>query len=100
MLEHIENCLEQEEAFCTAACRFIWTGRAFCERISKGRFRAAYQIYRNAVGFPWIACAICEENCRNFCARKDFGGAVEMKRLEQACLAYSGLPEPGPLSLA
>ncbi|MCJ7834081.1 heterodisulfide reductase-related iron-sulfur binding cluster [Cuneatibacter sp. NSJ-177] len=94
MLEHIENCLEQEEAFCTAACPFHLDGRAFCERISKGRFRAAYQIYRNAVGFPRIACAICEENCRNFCARKDFGGAVEMKRLEQACLAYSGLPEP------
>jgi len=82
----ITECLQNEPPFCTVACPFHLDVRDFIDKLKRGGFQAAYRAYGNAVGFPAIVAALCDEPCRGVCPRKDSGGAIDMRRLEQAAI--------------
>lgn len=88
-LENFEHCLQREIPFCTGACPFDMDVLNFMEKASRGSMKAAFGVYRNAVGFPRIARELCDAPCKTFCPRSEHGGAIQMDRLEQACIALT-----------
>lgn len=85
------SCLIHEEAQCTSSCPFHLDVRAWIEKMQEGRFNAAYRLYLNTVGFPGIVSETCPAPCRESCLMQRHGGAIRMRELEQAALAYNTL---------
>jgi Fe-S oxidoreductase len=94
-----EECLEREDAFCTAECPFRLDVREFVARLSRGGFNSAYRLYSNAVGFPAVVSAICDEPCRAVCARKTLDEAVSLRLLEDACVRHASNTKPNNYNL-
>lgn len=90
----IEHCLQNEPAFCTAACPFGLDVKDFIGKVQRGAFQAAYKAYMNTVGFPGIVAALCPEPCKGVCPRGTCGGAVEMRQLERAAIVHARNLEP------
>ena len=64
--------------------------RSLLEKVSKGRWVAAYKTLRNATVFPAIVSALCDQPCRAHCQRTLLGDeALAMRDLEAACLRYA-----------
>ncbi len=82
----ITECLQNEPPFCAVACPFHLDVRDFIDKVKRGGFQAAYRAYLNAVGFPGIVAALCDEPCQGVCPRKTSGGAISMRLLEQAAI--------------
>jgi hypothetical protein len=92
MDEYLTNfgaCLQKEPPFCGADCPFRMDVHDLVEKIRKGMWNAAFKVYRNAVGFPHIAAALCHAPCKAVCPLGGRGGAVELALLERACLAFA-----------
>ena len=94
-----ECCLEREDAFCTSACPFRLDVREFVARIGRGGFNAAYRAYSNAVGFPAIVAALCDEPCRGACARSGLDGAISLRLLEKAAVDYAANTKPNSYNM-
>jgi Fe-S oxidoreductase len=90
----IENCLQHEPPFCTAACPFGLDVKDFIGKVQRGGFQAAYKAYLNTVGFPGIVAALCPEPCKGVCPRSACGGAISMRLLERAAIAHARNLEP------
>ncbi|MDX9991921.1 MAG: FAD-dependent oxidoreductase [Anaerolineales bacterium] len=96
---NIQDCLQNEPAFCTAACPFRLDVRDFIEKIQRGAFNGAYRMYLNAVGFPAIVSALCDQPCQGVCPRRVSDEAISLRRLEAAALSYARNTEPNNYNL-
>ncbi len=94
-----EACLQNEPAFCTAVCPFHLDIRDFIAKLQRGSFNAAYRTYLNAVGFPGIVAALCDEPCKNVCPRRTTDGAISMRLLETAATDYARNLNPNNYNL-
>lgn len=83
-LDNFKNCLEKEEPFCRSACPFRFDVIGMMERIKRGAYRGAYQLYRDRVVFPEIVSILCPKPCEAVCPRKDYGGSLRIRDLEKA----------------
>ena len=84
------RCFHGEPASCSYACPFHLDIRSFLEKAAKGRWLAAYKTLRNAVVFPVIVSALCDQPCRNHCQRVPVGDeAIALRDLEAACIRYT-----------
>lgn len=92
-------CLEREEAFCSSSCPFHIDVPELVERIARGGFNSAYRMYSNAVGFPAIVAAICDEPCKGACPRGEIDGAVSLRMLERACVDHAANRKPNNYNL-
>jgi len=93
-LDNFKNCLEKEPPFCRVACPFGLDVIDIVEKLKRGAFRSAYQSYRDAVLFPGIVSEICTQPCKAVCPRAEFGGAIELRMLEEALVKYTENQEP------
>jgi Fe-S oxidoreductase len=94
-----ETCLEGEPAFCTTACPFHLDVRDFVAKMQRGSFNLAYRAYLNAVGFPGIVTALCDEPCKPVCPRGTMDGAIAMRLLEKAAIDYARNTDPNSYNL-
>ncbi len=92
-------CLEREAAPCVSACPFHFDIREFIPRVERGAFNLAYRLYANAVAFPRIVAAVCDERCRAGCPRGRAGGAVNLKLLEKAAVTYAARTAPNSYNM-
>ncbi|MBQ9881024.1 MAG: NAD(P)-binding protein [Synergistes sp.] len=92
-------CLEKEAAPCVSACPFHFDVREFIPKVERGVFNPAYRAYANAVAFPRIVSEICDEPCRAGCPRRESGGPVNLKLIEQASVKYAARTEPNSYNL-
>jgi Fe-S oxidoreductase len=84
------KCFRGEPASCSFACPFHIDIRSFLEKAGKGRWAAAYKVLRNAVVFPAIVSALCDQPCRSRCRRTQTGDeAIALRDVEAACLRYT-----------
>lgn len=90
----IQDCLQNEPAFCTAACPFHLDVRDFGEKMHRGGFNAAYRLYLNTVGFPAIVAALCDEPCKAVCPRRLTDGTISLRLLEKASVDYARNLDP------
>lgn len=94
-----ECCLEKEDAFCTSACPFHLDVREFAARMQRGSANAAFRTFANAVGFPAVVAALCDEPCKGVCPREKTDAAVELRLLEKAALDYAANKRPNNYNL-
>lgn len=87
--EMAQRCMRDEPAYCTNACPLRIDVKAFLEKIKNNKLNAAYRLYRNAVLFPQIVSAVCDAPCGGSCMRKSFGGAIAIRKIEEACCLYA-----------
>lgn len=92
--KQFNNCLQNEKPFCTNACPFHVDVLDFQAKMGRGSYNAAYKTFRNAVGFPDIAAALCKEYCAPSCPRKDVDKAVQLNLLEKTCMAKATKKDP------
>ena len=95
-LPAFKTCVQKEPAFCTARCPFHMDVTDFIDKVQTGRFDAAYRIYKNAAGFPAIACALCPEPCKDVCPLDE---PIEMKLLEAASIEHAKRKTPNDYNL-
>jgi Fe-S oxidoreductase len=88
------RCVQEEPAYCQAACPLNVNVRAFCAALGKGDYRGARKILSKAVPLPDILGRICDHPCEEACIRAEKGGAIGIGRLERACLEKSPPPPP------
>lgn len=85
----VARCFNGEPASCSYACPFSLDIRSFLEKVSKGRWTAAYKLLRNAVVFPSVVSLLCDQPCRGHCQRAQIGDEpLAMRDLEHACIKY------------
>ena len=85
--QHTDRCFRGEPATCSFACPFRMDIRSFLDRVARGRWPAAYRVLRDAVIFPVVVSALCDQPCRSACQRTLLGDeALEIRELEVACL--------------
>ena len=86
---YTEKCFNGEPATCSLACPFRMDVRQLLSNIAKGRWSAAYKIYRGAVLFPVMVSRLCPRPCLGRCQRADLGDEpIDMGALEEACVKY------------
>jgi NADPH-dependent glutamate synthase beta subunit-like oxidoreductase len=92
---YTQRCFHGEPASCSYACPFRLDIRAFLEKAGKGRWLPAYKALRNAVVFPVIVSALCDQPCRAHCQRTLLGDeAIAIRDLEAACIRYTKNHKP------
>lgn len=67
--------------------------------MKRGGFDGAFKTYRDAVGFPLIASALCHAPCKGVCSRKETDSAIELLLLEKACISFAGDRSPTDYNL-
>ncbi|MCL2122157.1 MAG: NAD(P)-binding protein [Clostridiales bacterium] len=72
-----------------SACPFPFDIRDFLDKLRRGRFDAAYRIYRNAVVFPDIVWRLCPVFCKEACVRSAADSTLSMPMLERACIEHA-----------
>jgi Fe-S oxidoreductase len=86
-------CIQEEAAYCSAACPVHVDIRTLTKEIKKGNFDKALKLYKKQVLFPGIISRICDEPCREVCIRKELDEAVAVRMLEKSCVDYANLTE-------
>lgn len=94
-----ELCTAEEAAACTAACPLHVDGRELCRLIASGDCEAAFKLYRKQAPFAGILAYTCEAPCKDFCIRKDFGGAISIEKLERVLMSEFKKEERAPVFL-
>lgn len=87
--ELAQRCTRDEPVYCTNACPLHVNVKAFLDKMKNNKLNAAYKLYQNAVLFPRIVSAICDEPCGESCMRESFGGKIAIRKIEQACCLYA-----------
>ncbi len=95
------RCIQEQPPACVAACPVHVDARAMAAAIAEGDFASAAKIFKKSVPFPGIISRVCDQPCQAVCKRGEAGGAVAVRALEKACLAWaeggmeSGFLPPG-----
>lgn len=84
-------CIQEQPAWCVAACPLHVDARAFLARAANGDWAAARKILERTMPFPGILGRICDHPCQAVCKRGEAGGAVEIAAVERACVGLAGL---------
>ena len=94
MRAFVADCYSGEGAPCMEVCPLGLDVREFIARIQRGNFKSAYNYFRDQVIFPAIVCSICEQPCKDVCARKDADTAIDIQKLERASIDFAGSNDP------
>lgn len=86
-----EKCFNGEPAACSNECPFGLDVRSLMEKAARGKWAAAYKLFRNSVVFPGVVSRLCAATCKMECARVDLGDdPIDIPLIERAIIAYSG----------
>lgn len=86
-LRELESrCIQEESAWCTAACPLHVDGRALAGYIGQGRWEEAWKVLRRYMPLPAILGRICDAPCESRCKRVEAGGAIRIGALERVCV--------------
>ena len=92
--QQAQTCLHDEPAFCMSSCPFHFDVRDWIGRIQRGRFDAAFRIFRDAVGFPGVVVQLCDQRCAQRCPRQQTDAPVQLRELERACMTLARNTQP------
>lgn len=81
-------CIQEQPPAAMAACPLHVDCRGICAAISCEDFDAALALYMKTVPFPGILSKFCTEPCRQQCVRRELGGAIFMRALEESSVQY------------
>ena len=86
-LRHLEHlCIQEEWAFCRAACPLHVDARGLCQALKQGDLAQARSLLDKTMPVASILGRICEAPCEERCKRREAGGAIRIGRLESFCV--------------
>ncbi len=88
-----EKCIQDCPPKCRNKCPLNIDLRAMLKAVQKDDFTQALSIYMKSVIFPEIISRICDGPCLEACIRADLGGAVEIRKIEEAVVRYGSKKE-------
>jgi Fe-S oxidoreductase len=89
-LRHLEHlCIQEEWAFCRAACPLHVDARGLCQAMKQGDLTKARSILDKTMPLASILGRICEAPCEKLCKRVEAGGAIRIGRLEHFCVQHA-----------
>jgi NADPH-dependent glutamate synthase beta subunit-like oxidoreductase len=94
-----KNCIHGNLPDCAGLCPFRFDVRDFTEKLVRGRFDAAYRVYRDTVLFPEIVSRLCSAPCRGACCRKETDAPVRRDLLELAAVRFARQKAPVRLNV-
>jgi NADPH-dependent glutamate synthase beta subunit-like oxidoreductase len=97
--DQTKNCIHGSLPDCSCLCPFQFDVRGFAEKLMRGRFDAAYRLYRDAVQFPEIVSRLCQAPCQGACIRRDTDAPIRQRLLERAAVQYAGQKTPIKLNV-
>lgn len=97
--KQFDTCREHDIPACADACPFKMDILAIQERITKGRFNAAYKSIRDCVAFPGIVSELCPAYCEKTCIRKSIDTPVQIRLMEQSVVANATRKAPNKYNL-
>lgn len=83
------TCIQEERAYCIAACPIHVDVKNMMSCISKGDIQGARKILDRTMPFPEIIGRICDQPCLDSCIRKDLGGSLRIGSIERFCIENS-----------
>jgi len=86
-------CTKENPPAAMAGCPLHINCRSICEAISNGDFNEARTLYQKSAVFPGILSRLCEAPCQKACIRKDKGGAIQMRVLEEAAVSFGQIKQ-------
>jgi Fe-S oxidoreductase len=81
-----KKCIQEELAYCAAACPFHVDIKAFLGHMAKKEVDKAFKIIERSLPLPEILGRICDHPCENQCIRKDLDASISIGLLERACV--------------
>ncbi len=86
-LRSFENrCIQEEPAFCKAACPLHIDVRPFLAHMAKGQLESARKVLAKTMPFPDILGRICDQPCKDVCKRKEVGDPIQIGDIERTCI--------------
>lgn len=80
-----ERCIQEEPAFCTAACPFHVDVKTFMAHMAKNAVDKAFKVLEKSLPLPEILSRTCDHPCEAACIRTSVDQALAVGSLEQAC---------------
>ena len=80
------RCTQQQPPPAMAGCPLHVECKQICHAVAKGDFSAALELYCKVTPLPRTLSACCDAPCMAACARKELGGAIDMRAIEAAAV--------------
>ena len=87
LTEFEEKCIQEEPAFCSAACPFHLDVKAFLGHMRNKDMDRAFKAIETALPLPDILARICDHPCEAHCIRNQMDEPVAIGHLERICAA-------------
>jgi len=82
------RCIQEHAPACMAACPIHVDVRGMIAAIQQKDFSGGLKLLQKTVPFPGIISHICDQPCQGECKRNEAGGAIEIVKLEKACVKF------------
>lgn len=83
------RCIQEERAYCIAACPIHVDVRSMMSAVSKGDIKGARKVLDRTMPFPEILGRICDQPCLESCIRNKAGGSLCIGAVERFCIENS-----------
>jgi NADPH-dependent glutamate synthase beta subunit-like oxidoreductase len=93
LLQLEEQCIQNQPAACVTACPVHVDARALLAAAAQDDFAEARRLFTQVVPFPHVIARCCDSPCEAACVRARVGGAIRVRALERAVMAYGGQPK-------
>lgn len=89
MGNHVADCYSGEDAPCVLACPLNLNIPSFINKLQRGNFQSAYNLFRDYAIFPGIVQQLCQQPCDSACARGSYDKSVALNKLEKAAIDFA-----------
>ena len=94
LLQLEEQCIQNQPAACVTACPVHVDARELLAAAARDGFAEARRLFTQAVPFPHVIARCCDAPCEAACVRGERGGAIRVRDIERAAVAYGEPPKP------
>ncbi|MEZ4527071.1 MAG: hypothetical protein R2941_14230 [Desulfobacterales bacterium] len=86
-----DKCIQEQPAYCTAACPIHVDVRTFMGQMKEGRWEEARKTLNRTMPFAGILGRICDHPCQKHCKRGEAGDPLAIAALERFCVQQVSL---------
>ncbi len=81
-----QRCIQEEPAFCTAACPFHVDVKTFLQHMAQRDFDKAFKVLEKTLPLPEVLSRICDHVCEAACVREPVDDPLAIGCLERICV--------------
>lgn len=94
MGNYVADCYSGDAASCVVSCPLNLNVPDFINKIQRGNFQGAYNLFRDYAIFPRIVQKLCSKPCESACVRGLYDKSVALNKLEKAAIDFANKTAP------